>query len=156
MDANRMFNFLANCYHIFKLSPSIKQKNSNSQSLSGFMATETGLYLATTLIIVALTTKLMHDQIVYLHKLFKEQYVNYQKINLIAELQQDLLLPAKILMTNSGSKEGLKIIRNNLMTIDWQFKPNGQRGINGSWTKLYEGQIECKFLKDQLLLEFDN
>jgi hypothetical protein len=155
MDAVRMFNFLADYFHIFKHGQSTKQKNAQNK-LPGFMATEANLYLVASLIIVAITTKIMHNQIVYWHKLLKRQYINYQKINLIAELQQDLLLPAKILMTNSGSKEGLKIIRNNLTTIDWQFKPNGQRGINGSWTKLYEGQIECRFLKDQLLLEFDN
>jgi hypothetical protein len=152
-----MFNFLADYFHIFKLSPSTKYQNKQTRNkLSGFMATEAGIYLAASLIIVGLTTKLMHSQLIYLHKLFKEQYVNYQKINLMTELQQDLLIPAKIVITKNGSKEGMKIIRNNLETIDWQFKPNGQRGINGSWTKLFEGQIECKLLKDQLLLKFNN
>ncbi len=90
-----------------------------------------------------------------MHSLFKKQYKNYQKINVISELQQDLLLPAKIIpYLNAEVKIGLKIARKNQTVIDWQFKPNVQRGINGSWTKLYQGQINYELTNQQLLIDF--
>lgn len=149
-----MFNWLLNYRFVPHNITANQQKSSSLQNKSpGFMATEAGLYLATGIILIALTSKIMHQQIIYMHKLFQDQFTKYQIINLIAELQQDLLLPAKIIPNNSQERSGFKIIRKNKNTIDWQFKPNVQRGIKGSWTKLYKGQIEYKFEKHRLLID---
>ncbi len=92
-----------------------------------------------------------------MHRLLKKQYKNYQQINVISELQQDLLLPAKIIpLINAEGQIGLKIARKKQPVIDWQFKPNVQRGINGSWTKLYQGQIIYELTNQHLLIDFSD
>jgi hypothetical protein len=150
-----MYNFMRYYANIFGNIAANTQKNCISQVKSpGFMATEACAYLAAAIILVACSSKIMHHEIIYMHKLLSDQYKAYQKINLLAELQQDLLLPAKIVLTKTDSKEGIKIIRNNQTTIEWQFKPNVQRGLKGSWTKLYNGELEYNFNDNQLNIKF--
>jgi hypothetical protein len=144
-------------YHtaVFDNHASNEQKIGLLQNKSpGFMAREIGIYLAAGIILVAATCKLMHQQLTYMQNLLRKEVEKYQKINLIAELQQDLFLPAKIIPMNSQDKKGIKIIRKNQTSIDWQFKPNVQRGISGSWTKMYRGQIEYKFVHQQIYIDF--
>ncbi len=119
------------------------------------MSTEASLYLVATIVLISVTCKMMHYQLISAQALLREQINEYQKINVICELQHDLLLPAKIIPINSHSHGmiGLKIMRKNQKTIYWQFNPNVQRGINGSWTKLFKGQIKYKFINHQLMIE---
>jgi hypothetical protein len=146
-----MFTLLSDSWNLSDNPAATKQKNTTKpQQAPGFVATEAILYLAATIILVAATTKIMHHQIIFMHKILKEQYRLHQKINTLAELQQDLLLPAQIKPTTNG----IKIILKHNTPIDWQFKPHVQRGLNGSWTKLYLGQIEYELHKDKLSITF--
>lgn len=153
-----MFYIRLNYHPVFNNAAKYEQKNCQKPNQApGFMATEACLYLAAACILVAASTKIMHYQIIFMHRLFKKQYKNYQKINVISELQQDLLLPAKIIpYVNVEGKIGLKIARKNQTVIDWQFKPNVQRGINGSWTILYQGQLNYELTNQQLLIDFSD
>jgi hypothetical protein len=158
MDYLRMFYIRLNYHPVFNNAATYEQKNCpRPNQASGFMATEACLYLAAACILVAASTKIIHYQIIFMHRLLKKQYKNYQQINVISELQQDLLLPAKIIpLINAEGQIGLKIARKKQPVIDWQFKPNVQRGINGSWTKLYQGQIIYELTNQHLLIDFSD